>query len=64
MTPFIVRFAEPLAQSSLRQARYDAKRQVTQILVEGLWIDAPDTSAQAFKDTHFTRVGGETSDDV
>ncbi len=64
MNPFIVRFAEPLAQRSLRQARYDAQRQVTQILVEDLWVDAPDTHAHAFKDTHFTRVSGETSDDV
>lgn len=64
MTPFLARFAEPLKQIPLCAVRYDAERQVTQVRVEGAWVDAPDAPAQAFRNTRSTKVLAETTDDV
>jgi hypothetical protein len=61
--PFIFRFAEPLPETRGLPMRYDAARQVAQVLVDGTWVDrtdAPDTPS-AF--TRFTRVEAETTDD-
>ena len=62
--PFIVRFAELLGDEPLHAFRYDPQRQVSQVLVEGRWLDSPEAHLKTHpQGTRLTRVGGETTDD-
>lgn len=61
--PFLVRRAEPMVQPPAQHLRYDLKRQVVQMHVNGCWIDAPDASGITHCGTRITRVEAETTDD-
>ena len=41
LVPFLFQFAEPLPQAAHQTLRYDAQRQISQALVNGVWVDAP-----------------------
>jgi hypothetical protein len=47
----------------LHPLRYDNVRQISQMLIDGRWIDSHDVSVELIKATRFTRVERETSDD-
>ena len=62
--PFIVRFAEHLGEAPLHAFRYDPERQISQVLVEGRWLDSYEAHLKTLPPgTRLTRVGGETTDD-
>ncbi|MGA2967481.1 MAG: hypothetical protein ABSD64_14830 [Terriglobales bacterium] len=61
--PFLLRFARPVAEEPSLPLRYDAARQITQVLQNGQWIDAPDSPNETAGATRKTAVGGETTDD-
>jgi hypothetical protein len=62
--PFLFRFAKPIPHQTLSPLRYDSQRQISQILVEGEWIDTPDAPAEPMSTTRFTRTPRETTDDA
>jgi hypothetical protein len=61
--PFIVRYAELSAEVPTHTFRYDSERQLSQVLVDGRWIDSPEAFLEP-PGTHHTKVGGETTDDT
>ncbi|MGD1102899.1 MAG: hypothetical protein ABSA59_12615 [Terriglobia bacterium] len=61
--PFLFRFAQPMPEVPLHPLRYDNVRQISQMLIDGRWIDSHDVSVELIKATRFTRVERETSDD-
>lgn len=63
MVPFVFRFAEPLPDVPRCPLRYDAARQVAQVMFEGKWIDRPDAPRDSMASTRFTRIKAETTDD-
>ena len=63
MIPFIFRFAQKIPPSAPEVLRYDAQRQITQIMENGNWIDTTTARAKVGKGTRFTRVKAETTDD-
>jgi hypothetical protein len=63
MIPFIFRFAQQIPPTASETLRYDAQRQITQILESGSWVDTPTARAKAGEDTRFTKVKSETTDD-
>jgi hypothetical protein len=64
MSPFLARFAQPLTAMPVVTVRYDATRQITQVLADGTWVDAPDATDPSFATTRLTRVLAETTDDA
>ena len=63
MTPFLVRFAQRLPDVPQHPLRYDSARQVSQILVNGAWVDAADAAEQELCSTRVTKMAPETTDD-
>jgi len=63
LVPFIVRFGEPMGESPLRPLRYDAPRQIAQVLVNGSWVDTPDATGEMEASTRMTKTERETTDD-
>ncbi len=61
--PFVVRFGEFMEERPLRQLRYDASRQIAQVLVEGIWVDTPDATGEVEASTRMTKIAPETTDD-
>lgn len=61
--PFLLRFAQRLPDIPDRPLRYDAARQLGQILVEGRWVDSLDVSFGPEVETLCTKVDKETTDD-
>ena len=61
--PFIVRFADPLPDVPVHTFRYDPQRQVSQVFVNGHWLESPEAYLETQSDTRYTKVGGETTDD-
>lgn len=61
--PFIIRFATPIEGSEPQPLRYDTNRQISQLLVDGLWLDATNAGITAGGSTRITRVQNETTDD-
>lgn len=61
--PFVFRFAQPLPSVPRHVLRYDRTRQISQVLVNGRWIDSPDASEEPTASTRHTRVQAETTDD-
>lgn len=60
--PFLLRFSEPLpAQPGVRM-RYDPVRQVSEVEVDGLWIDSTAGKGDV-GGTRVTRMNRETTDD-
>lgn len=63
LSPFIVRFAQALPCTPQCALRYDRQRQLSQILVDGMWVDVPDAPVDAWRSTMLTKVRAETTDD-
>lgn len=61
--PFITRFAMPIGGSEPQPLRYDAERQISQLLVNGEWLDATSTGMTTGGSTRHTKVNNETTDD-
>lgn len=62
LVPFLLRYAERLSESPSQTLRYDSQRQVSQALVDGSWVDAPDALGTP-PSTTFTRVRQESADE-
>lgn len=61
--PLLLRFAEPLPETVCERLRYDEERQISQIEVNGIWIDTPGAASEVQSTTRVTRVQAETTDD-
>jgi hypothetical protein len=61
--PFIFQFAKPLDGTTARILRYDAQRQLSQVLVDGQWVDGSEAHNETAAETRLTRVRAETTDD-
>lgn len=61
--PFIFRYAAPIPHAPLHTLRYDHERQISQVLVEGQWVDAIDVRMPDARSTRITRVALESTDD-
>lgn len=64
LRPFLFRFAQPIPDQVRTPMRYDSQRQVSQVLIEGKWVDGPDAIPASAGATTFTRVHRETTDDA
>jgi hypothetical protein len=64
MVPFLFRFAQPIPAYLRHLLRYDAQRQISQVLIDGKWVDGPDALAPLIASTRETRVPRETTDDA
>ena len=63
-SPFLAQFAKPVAPHAGAPFRYDAKRQIGQVRIEGVWIDAIDAiDVPEISQTLETKVQRETTDD-
>lgn len=62
MTPFLLRFSDPLPSEPAIALRYDAVRQVSLIESDGQWVEAV-TRPVSMQQTRVTRVQSETTDD-
>ena len=63
MRPFLARFAQPLPAAPASRLRYDRDRQISQVFVDGFWIDALDVPVSQLPATRCTKVAQETTDD-
>lgn len=63
MNPFILRFAQLIPPISPEILRYDAVRQIAQVLDGGIWVDRLTTGGPGDK-TKVTEVRSETTDDA
>jgi len=64
MVPFLFRFATLIPESPCRLLRYDTQREVSQVLIDGKWIDSSDSSVSLMDGTRLTKVPSETTDDA
>lgn len=64
VSPFITAFATSIAPSNRQILRYDERRQLSQVLVNDIWIDASTVPEQACSNTRLTKVAQETTDDA
>jgi len=62
-SPFIARFAIALDPQAIEILRYDATRQVSQVLIGDAWVDALEAPAGS-SSTKLTKVAQETTDDA
>lgn len=62
--PFLTHFAEDLPQETGSQLRYDCARQISQVFVNGEWLDTPDARGEFMGGTRKTAVIQETTDDA
>jgi hypothetical protein len=62
MVPFLLRFARPVPSNPRHAFRYDAARQLSQVLVDGVWVDSPD-AGDLLSGTVVTEVRTETTDE-
>lgn len=63
MVPFILRFANKLPPTRGEILRYDAERQIAQVLEGGKWVDRVSAGGQE-SSTRVTAVHAETTDDA
>jgi hypothetical protein len=65
LTPFIMNFAQEIPSAiSKADCRYDPERQLSQILIDGVWRDSADCLNEAlWRSTLVTMVAAETRDD-
>lgn len=61
--PFIAAFSYLLPSDSRRALRYDEARQQSQVLANGVWIDAAAFIGEIGPNTRMTKVAQETTDD-
>lgn len=62
LTPFLLRFSEPLPHQEPVRMKYDRSRQVSLVEVDGQWVDATASNVVA-AGTYITKVQAETTDD-
>ena len=62
--PFLFRFAAPLPSCDVVPLRYDSARQVSQVLIDGVWLDAPGSHGDLGAGTRLTATRHETTDDT
>lgn len=62
LTPFLLRFSEPLPPQEPVRMKYDTLRQVSLVAVDGHWVDATLCNVVS-RGTYITRVQAETTDD-
>jgi hypothetical protein len=62
--PFIFRFAEPLQSCDAIPLRYDSARQISQVLIGGIWLDAVASTVSVDANTRITATKQETTDDT
>jgi hypothetical protein len=60
--PFVLRYAERLNSVPSQTLRYDRQRQISQVFVDGSWVDTPDALGTPPPST-FTRVRQESADE-
>lgn len=64
VSPFLLRFGERLQPQSHTHSRQDLLRQITQVEVDGAWVDAVDVHDVILDTgTRLTDVKRETTDD-
>jgi hypothetical protein len=64
VSPFLLRFGEKLDAQSHARSRQDPVRQITQVEVDGAWVDAVDVHDVVLgAATKITDVKRETTDD-
>ena len=63
MVPFVFQFAQIMDETDHQKMRYDAVRQISQILVAGNWVDGPDAQIESAAGTRLTDIDRETTDD-
>lgn len=63
MRPFITEFSMSIEPNQHQTFRYDKKRQISQILIGEIWVDAINTSISMDNGTRMTKVDQETTDD-
>lgn len=61
--PFAVRLGQRMPRESGPEIRYDAARELTQVCVDGEWVDAIDARIEVGHVTRKTGVDQETTDD-
>ena len=61
--PFVFRFAHRLPNIPHQILRYDAARQISQVLVDGHWVDSRLALSEPLTATRLTEVRMETTDD-
>jgi hypothetical protein len=61
--PLLFRFAEPLPSCDAVPLRYDPARQISQVLIDGIWLDAPASAVNLDAGTRITATNQETTDD-
>lgn len=61
--PFLLRFAQALPDIPLPSLRFDATRQILQVLIDGRWTDSPDADIDLMRGSTYTRVRPETYDE-
>lgn len=62
MTPFLLRFSDPIPPQPAIGLRYDAVLQLSLIESDGRWVEAV-TQTVSMQHTRETRVRSETTDD-
>jgi hypothetical protein len=62
MNPIILRFAQRIPPAKPEILRYDAERQIAQVLEGGNWVDRLTVGGQG-ENTKCTKVQNETTDD-
>ncbi len=63
MVPFLVRRSDPMGDLIRHRIRYDPVRQITEVEVDGRWVDAPDHPGDLEAGTRVTNINVETTDD-
>jgi hypothetical protein len=62
--PFITAFATRIERACRQTLRYDEQRQLSQVLLDGTWVDAVTTPVVTAGGTCMTKVAQETTDDA
>jgi hypothetical protein len=63
MGPFIALFATRIEPGHAEKIRYDQQRQLSEVFVDGKWVDAAASVAPLTVGTRVTKVSQETTDD-
>ncbi|MFL6605749.1 MAG: hypothetical protein ACJ8R9_31105 [Steroidobacteraceae bacterium] len=63
LMPFSLRFSRRIPLQPPPPLRYDETRQLSQVLVDGAWVDCVEARSVAESMSRETRVRGETRDD-
>lgn len=62
--PFLARYAVAMPITDRPPVRYDRCRQISQVLVEGHWVDGLSASVPEQSATRMTKITHETTDDA